>query len=349
MSPKGGAWPDFMQTATNSDATVSEGQTTMDQCFIGPSRPGNGTSYGLTVKLAPDRQGAFHGAFATERVGSATVFEGQAAFDAAPRSSDSIARLPFDSLCIYQHLRGIAWYPAGPGKEQSDFIVATGALTTDGLDLLRLRPPADAQAQLRVVRIPLTLCHGLLNGADDLSARPLCTGEGVGTLFRVYFHAFLSQSRHLDPAAADAAVRTLARLALLARGDAAMRADDSPHAAARRPARLDGLHRFIDENLCRSELTPSFAAKALGVSVRQVHLLFAPSGTTFARHVTARRLELVRMHLLHGGKRSVADIAFSSGFDNLSTFYRTFRNAFGISPGELRENGSAQAMPPVDL
>ncbi len=329
---------------------VAGGDTTMDQCLLNPSGPRNETACSLTVKLAPDRSGVFHGAFVTERVGSATAFEGQAVFDRTPRPGDSASRLACDSLCIYQHLRGAPWFPAGPGKEQSDFVVCAGALAANNLDQLRPRPPAgEAWVRLRVVRIPLTLCHGLLDRADDLAARPLCTGEGVGTLFRVYFHAFLSQSRHLDAAAADAAVRTLARLALLARGDAAARADD-PAQAARRPARIDNLYRFIDENLCRSELTPSFAAKALGVSVRQVHLLFAPTGTTFARHVTARRLELVRMHLLHGGKRSVADIAFSSGFDNLSTFYRTFRSAFGMSPGELRERASVQSTPlPVDL
>ena len=36
------------------------------------------------------------------------------------------------------------------------------------------------------------------------------------------------------------------------------------------------------------------------------------------------------------GERSVTDIAFAWGFNSLRTFHRNFRQAFGVTAGELR-------------
>ena len=34
--------------------------------------------------------------------------------------------------------------------------------------------------------------------------------------------------------------------------------------------------------------------------------------------------------------RQVSDIAFSCGFESLATFYRVFRRAYGLTPGDVR-------------
>jgi len=35
--------------------------------------------------------------------------------------------------------------------------------------------------------------------------------------------------------------------------------------------------------------------------------------------------------------RPVTEIALACGFDSLATFYRTFRRAYGMTPGDVRE------------
>ena len=40
------------------------------------------------------------------------------------------------------------------------------------------------------------------------------------------------------------------------------------------------------------------------------------------------------------GGRSVTAVAFAWGFNSLPTFYRTFRQAFGVTPGALRANAA---------
>jgi AraC-like DNA-binding protein len=41
------------------------------------------------------------------------------------------------------------------------------------------------------------------------------------------------------------------------------------------------------------------------------------------------------------GDRSVTDVAFAWGFNSLATFYRTFHEAFGMTPGALRAGAAS--------
>lgn len=78
-------------------------------------------------------------------------------------------------------------------------------------------------------------------------------------------------------------------------------------------------------------------AGLIGISVRQLHLLFEPTGTSYTRYLLSRRLEHARLLLSQFPDRSVADIAHACGFDGLSTIYRNFRSALGTSPADFRE------------
>jgi AraC-like DNA-binding protein len=74
------------------------------------------------------------------------------------------------------------------------------------------------------------------------------------------------------------------------------------------------------------------------ISVRQLHLLFEPTATSFAEHEPGRRLEECRAILESPSSRarSVTDIAYARGFNSLASFYRAFRQRFGVSPGMVR-------------
>jgi AraC-like DNA-binding protein len=95
---------------------------------------------------------------------------------------------------------------------------------------------------------------------------------------------------------------------------------------------------YIALHLSEPDLTAARVAAAMKISVRQLHLLFEPTGTSFAEHVLDRRLEECRA-ILEGPSsraRSVTDIAFAWGFNSLSSFYRAFGQRFGVSPGMVR-------------
>ena len=98
------------------------------------------------------------------------------------------------------------------------------------------------------------------------------------------------------------------------------------------------------DTLADPELTAEKAAGALKMSERSLHLLFEPSGASFAQYVLRRRLEECRAALANPmGGRSVIDIALGWGFNSLPTFYRTFRKTFGAAPGELRDRSDPPA------
>ena len=74
------------------------------------------------------------------------------------------------------------------------------------------------------------------------------------------------------------------------------------------------------------------------ISVRQLHLLFEPTETSFAEHVQGRRLEECRAILESPSARarSITDIAYAWGLNSLASFYRAFGQRFGVSPGMVR-------------
>ena len=57
--------------------------------------------------------------------------------------------------------------------------------------------------------------------------------------------------------------------------------------------------------------------------------------TTPGRWLTQKRLELA-MSFLEAGKQNIGEVAFNSGFENLSHFSRVFKEKYGVSPTKMR-------------
>lgn len=163
-------------------------------------------------------------------------------------------------------------------------------------------------------------------------AAQLSGQSGVGGLASSYLEVLGRQIEQLEARAVDLVADHLCRLIGIACGAAAQ---DQPEAL--RQGRLTAVRRYVDRHLADPNLSPSDTAAALGISLRTLHALFEPSGTSFSRYVQHCRLKECRAALIADPARPVVDIAFAWGFDNLSTFYRQFRGYFGVSPGELRE------------
>jgi AraC-like DNA-binding protein len=94
----------------------------------------------------------------------------------------------------------------------------------------------------------------------------------------------------------------------------------------------------VEARFAEPALSPAHAARALGMSVRKLHMLFEQTGTSFGEFVLRCRLEEARRLLLSPAtrQRSVAEIALAAGFGDLSTFYRAFKAAYDRTPGEVR-------------
>ena len=186
-------------------------------------------------------------------------------------------------------------------------------------------------------RLPRRLLLQVAPGAEDRLARPFDGDPARAAMFGRYFTLCNDIATDLDAVGRRAAAQHLVDLAGLVLGadEAAVpRCDD---------VRVELMKAEVLGRLGDGALTIDAVARHNGLSVRQAQRLFADAGVTFTEFVLEQRLALVRRRLgePRNRHRKISDIAFASGFGDLSYFNRAFRRRFGATPSELQAEVSA--------
>jgi AraC-like DNA-binding protein len=101
---------------------------------------------------------------------------------------------------------------------------------------------------------------------------------------------------------------------------------------------------YIEQRLSDPALRPSDIASAVNISTRYLHKLFEEEHRTVSLYIRERRLEQARRALLDSRleDRSISTIAYGCGFGDLSGFNRAFKDAFAVTPKEIRSASAAQ-------
>jgi len=103
--------------------------------------------------------------------------------------------------------------------------------------------------------------------------------------------------------------------------------------------RLELAQLLIDRHLTEAALSPHWVANKLGISLRTLQVDFASLGVTVTSLIRDRRLRLARDRLLEMRRScetaTIAEIAFASGFNDISYFNRCFKRAFECSPTDV--------------
>lgn len=105
-----------------------------------------------------------------------------------------------------------------------------------------------------------------------------------------------------------------------------------------RVARLHAALGQIKQRFSEVGFSTHDVAAALRISVRYVNDILQESGTGFSDRVLELRLQRARAMLLdrrNDGMR-IGDIAYASGFSDISHFNRSFRRRFGLTPTSAR-------------
>ena len=98
---------------------------------------------------------------------------------------------------------------------------------------------------------------------------------------------------------------------------------------------LEQITAYVEDNLAE-KITLKKIADQFHVSVSTVTQLFQKkTETTFHHFVTCRRMEKARDLILQG--IPLETVGRAIGYQDHSTFYRAFRQTFGISPREYRK------------
>jgi AraC-like DNA-binding protein len=104
---------------------------------------------------------------------------------------------------------------------------------------------------------------------------------------------------------------------------------------AEKPALLDRAMAYIEENLS-GKITLEETARRLYVSQSTITQAFRKKmGVSFYRCVTQRRL--IAAKTLIGEGMQLETVGQHVGFSDYSTFYRAFKQEFGISPRQYRK------------
>jgi AraC-like DNA-binding protein len=283
--------------------------------------------------MTPERESrnGFRGVITASRLGGLDFIEVQCDGHVVARRNEDIARASSDTYYVYCQRANSAWIRQAEREliaEPGDVVIADPNIP--------FMTKASESFNFRVWRMPRSILDPLRVTRGSIMITHLRRNDPLGALLRDYLASAAVQAGRMNSVAEGVVSDYAARLAAFALGMSSQVYDRSRDAL--REVKFSRVLQYIDRHLTEPDLTPRVVAERNGMSVRALHLLFELKGVSFSQWVQRRRLEEIKALLLHPGTagRSVADIAFSWGFNDLSTFYRAFHSAYGVRPGQIR-------------
>lgn len=176
----------------------------------------------------------------------------------------------------------------------------------------------------------------LIPEADTLTATAVSCGSGTARVLANFIDEMFASASTLDEFQADHLSNALPYLLGAAFSTAARQLETVP-------SRLRALHRqrvldYLRDNLRNSALEANSVAQAVGLSTRYVYELFAGDKESLMKRVWSQRLEQCRSDLSSPAlrARSISEIAYSWGFNDVAHFSRSFKQRYGVAPREYR-------------
>lgn len=183
--------------------------------------------------------------------------------------------------------------------------------------------------------LPRALLAPLVPDIDGLHGRILPRSSPLNAVLANHLQTLFAQAPAFGIRDARTAARGTAAL-IAALANAGTKGSGSAHRNASVTS-LVALRRTIDANLANSDLDPGFLCQHLGMSRATLYRLFEPLGGV-RRYIQQRRLTRAYQAITDPERTGdrIGAIATRYGFSNDSVFSRAFREAFGMSPTDLR-------------
>ena len=285
--------------------------------------------YAITPERG-ERRG-FRGALRSRRLAGLDVVELQCEGHRVLRRKEDIARAESDTYYLYWQIGEAAWFL----QEGRHVLAVRGDLVLADPNL-PFSTGASGDFDFRIWRLPRQSLDRYLARPGRLPMIHLRRGTPECALVSSCLGALDGDAERIDPRIAEPVADHLVRLVATAAGIAPELSD-----CGRDAVRSATLRRVMDHavaHLADPALSPVSIAGRLGMSVRKLHMLFAPTGTSFGEWLHRQRIAEARALLANPAMadRSVVEIALSVGYNDLSTFYRVFRAESGVTPGDYR-------------
>lgn len=279
---------------------------------------------------APARSGPFPSAVALDSFADVNVARIRSCAQVVRRGADEIRIDPQDRLFVNLQLVGAGRVAQG---DRAAFVPAGSFTVVDTARPYRLE--FDGAFEVLSFRIPRKRLLPFMARADEVLARPVDCGNGMGRVTAGFMRLLLDQPEEL---ASDQ------------RAEIATHLCDLIASATRpvAPSPLEGREllrqRFVEaaiealrDSLADPELGVNTLARRFGVSTRYVQQCFAEARLSVAAHIRALRLEACAHDLADRRDRSsIQVIAARWGFSDVPHFTRIFGRRFGCTPSSFR-------------
>jgi len=197
------------------------------------------------------------------------------------------------------------------------------------------------------LNIPRSTLFARINNPKHLTAVKPTVGEQLSQLTLHYMESLQQPNLAENPAMYQQLVNGFLELLSVTFNESEYIGEATTNSSSA-SVQLDMLLNYIQKNLSDPKLSPNKAAEELGISLRYVHKLFNLSDATFGRRVLKERLTKCATDLRNPNlaTKSIAEIAFSWGFNDLSHFGRSFKKLYDITPRQWRKHSSEFIAPP---
>lgn len=277
----------------------------------------------LAWDMPARREAAFRGRIRRQRVGAAELIDCLCDGCDGRRGAAEIARSTDAWYGVLHVLGGRERLHIGDDEielEAGSFVVwdSTRAIRFATPDTLR--------------KLTLMLPQDLSPGLRHLVGRRIDARSGPGALFATHLRALARRGADLDACGQAAVLRPTLDLLELA-------VDPRPLGPGHGRVVMARATAHILAHLADPDLRPDHVAQAVGLSLRQLHRIFADGDWTVERWIWHQRLERCAQDLRRDPRTRIAEIAFRWGFSDAAHFSRAFRAAFGLSPRAYRLGG----------
>jgi AraC-like DNA-binding protein len=243
-----------------------------------------------------------------------------------------------DALVLVLNSGPKPWRLAQCGRE---IVVGAGGSTlyTDGLTGDFEAPGTDGSVASVSIRLSRKSLAAVVPYPEDILAHPIDVASEPLRMVNCYARTILD-SEGLSDAATSQSIGNhmidLIGLALAPRGGA----EDTARRGSLRSGRLHTVLGAIKASYRNPGFSIQQVAVKHRVTPRYLQEMLHETGSGFTERVLELRLQhscelLARADMTH---RKVSDIAYSSGFNDLSYFHRCFRRRFGKTPADARSS-----------
>lgn len=181
-----------------------------------------------------------------------------------------------------------------------------------------------------VARLPAKVVEGHLASMAKLRNLKLNANDPLANLVQSYLSEISSVSKEIALSDLPVLADNICNLLRLLAGRSSIGDLDS------RELRRQSVIRHLKQQACDPDITLDTAAAQLNMSRRLLQKILQETGSNFTEVITEERLRCAAQKLNPALHLSISDVAYTSGFNDISHFNHLFKRHFTMTPGEYR-------------